>query len=908
MSEFLPLSVLTLGLVVGLAYAALAMGIVLTYKSSRVVNFAHGEVGALAAAVLALLVNDHKVPFGVALVVAVAIAVALGVGSERLVVRRLAKAPRVIVLVATLGLTQLFLFGTLFTTGAIQNKGPGFPLAFRFHVDVGVLVLNASHLLILVLVPLAAIVLALFFRFTRLGVAVRASAENVDSARLAGINVGRVSGVVWAIAAGFSALTGILLGPGKSLLASESMGPGLLLRALAAAVIGKMTSLPRAFAAAVGIGVIEQVLYFNRPMSGEVEVVLFAIVLGGLLMQSRGGLRDQETSSWVFTSVSRSSGARRFGWVAGVGALAVAAAAPAVLNNSQTFLATTILVFAMVALSVTLLTGYAGQISLGQFAFVGLGAAVSFRLMDSAHVPFPVAVLLAAAAGGAASGLIGIPALRVRGLQLGVATLAFALVTQAWLLGQNWLSGSGVVAPRPAIGSFVFDTEKRYYFLVLGTLVLSVLAVRNLTRSGVGRRLVAVRDNEVGAASFAVSPVRAKLTAFIASGTLAALAGAMYGHCVRHFSPETFHASESLRVVAIAVIGGLGSIPGAIAGAVAVVGIERLVKVAYLGFLTTSVGLLGLLLFMPRGLAGIGDALRNGLLRRFGPPEGATQTVAAPLDVVLSAAPAPSSRAETVGARALRVSGMDLAFGGVTALSGVGLSVAAGEVVGIIGPNGAGKTTLFDCICGHVRPDAGRVVLAGRDVTSLAPHARAALGLVRSFQDVRLFPGLTVMDTLRLAQEKHCATNFGGAVLSSPAARAEERRKSRKAVELLELMGLGTYRDKLISELSTGTRRVVELGCMLALEPSVLLLDEPSAGIAQKEVESLGDLLASIRRITGTTMLVIEHDIPLIAAMSDRLVAMESGRVLCEGLPDTVLRDARVVASYLGSAGVAVGR
>ena len=522
--------------------------------------------------------------------------------------------------------------------------------------------------------------------------------------------------------------------------------------------------------------------------------------------------------------------------------------------------------------------------------------------MESAHLPFVVAVLLAAVVGGAVSGLVGIPALRVRGLQLGVATLAFALVTQAWLLGRDWLTGPGVVAPRPSLGSFIFDTEKRYYFLVLGALVLCVLAVRNLTRSGVGRRWVAVRDNEAGAASFAVSPVRAKLTAFVASGTLAAFAGAMYGHCVRHFSPATFNASESLRVVAIAVIGGLGSIGGAIAGAVAVVGIERLVNVAYLGFFTTSVGLLGLLLFMPRGLAGIAEALRNRV-RRVPSVDPAQAT--ASFDFVVQRATAPV-RVETSGARALQISGIDIAFGGVAALSDVSLSVDAGEVVGIIGPNGAGKTTLFDCICGHVRPDAGRVVLAGRDVGSLAPHARAGLGLVRSFQDARLFPGLSVVDTLRLAQEKHCATNFGHAVLGSRAARTEERRKDVKAAELMELMGLGQFRNKLISELSTGTRRVVELACMLALEPSVLLLDEPSAGIAQKEVEALGELLASIRRITGTTMLVVEHDIPLIAQMSDRLVAMESGRVVCEGSPDAVLADARVVASYLGSASVGV--
>ena len=930
-------AVLLLGVIVGLAYASLAMGLVLTYKSSRVVNFAHGEVGALAAALLAWLVNDHKVAFWTALVAMMALAAVMGMGAERLVVRRLSQAPRVIVLVATLGLAQLFLFGTLLTTSRIKNKGPGFPMPFKFQFEVGPLVLNASHLLIIILVPVSALVLAAFFKFTKLGTAVRASAENADSARLSGISVNRVSSLVWALAAVLSAITGVLLGPGKALLATESMGPGLMVRALAAAVFARMVSLPKAFIAGVGIGVIEQVIFFNRPLSGQVELALFFVVIAGLLMQAREGVRKEEASSWSFTSVSRalprelaeSLWAKSQGWVLGLGALALGAAAPVFLSNSQTFLATTVLVFAMVALSVTVLTGYAGQISLGQFAFVGLGAAFSYQLSANFHFPFPLAVASAALLGGLISGLVGIPALRVKGLHLAVATLALALVTQSWLMGQTWMAGSGVIAARPAVGGFSFDTQKRYYFLVLAVLALTVLGVRNLTRSGIGRRMVAVRDNEVGASSFALSPVRAKITGFAIAGTLAALAGALYGHCLQRFSPGTFPATESLRVVAIAVIGGLGSVPGAIAGAGIVVGLERLVKVAYLGLLTTSVGLLALLLFVPRGLAGIGAGFRDRLLDLVGARKlkaleereeveferaVAAEVAGSALSSTVivqeeerqerqaKAAHKPVIRASAPDAPfVLEGHGINLHFGGVVALDDVSISVHTGEVLGIIGPNGAGKTTLFDVICGHTEPQSGRLLFNRGDITDLAPHERAHLGLVRSFQDARLFPGLTVLDTVRLAQERHRMTRIIPALLSLPSSRVAEKEKMDKADGLIEMMGLVAFRDRLAAELSTGTRRILDMACMLALEPSLLLLDEPSAGIAQKEVEALGELLISIRKRTNTTMVIIEHDIPLVSGLSDRLMAMESGKVICVGDPKSVLAHPQVVAAYLGS-------
>jgi ABC-type branched-subunit amino acid transport system ATPase component len=256
----------------------------------------------------------------------------------------------------------------------------------------------------------------------------------------------------------------------------------------------------------------------------------------------------------------------------------------------------------------------------------------------------------------------------------------------------------------------------------------------------------------------------------------------------------------------------------------------------------------------------------------------------------------------------LAVEGLSVRYGGVRALDDLSLRVEAGEILGLIGPNGAGKTTLFECIAGFNPPSAGTVTFDGDDITRTTPEARARRGLIRSFQDARLFESLTVFQTVLVAQEKRHPTTLLADVASLPGRRRQERAKADAADELLATMGLTAFRDKLVAELSTGTRRITELACVVALEPRLLLLDEPSSGIAQREVEALGDLLGRIKEVTGTTMLVIEHDMPLIMGMADRIVALESGRPIAEGTPAEIQRHPQVIASYLGTTAETIHR
>ncbi len=258
---------------------------------------------------------------------------------------------------------------------------------------------------------------------------------------------------------------------------------------------------------------------------------------------------------------------------------------------------------------------------------------------------------------------------------------------------------------------------------------------------------------------------------------------------------------------------------------------------------------------------------------------------------------------------ALEVLEVRVRFGGIQAVGGVTLMAAPGEIVGIIGPNGAGKTTLFDLISGFTRADAGRVVLGGVELTGRSPDHRARLGLGRSFQDARLFPALTVEETIAVALDRWVEVRDPlNPALHLPAAFDSEQDVSRRVAELVELLNLGAFRTKFIHELSTGSRRVVDLACVVAHHPSVVLLDEPSSGIAQRESEALGPLLLRLRDELGATLLVIEHDMPLVTSVADRLVALDQGLLVADGRPDDVLHDPVVVSSYLGDNAAAIAR
>jgi branched-chain amino acid transport system ATP-binding protein len=306
--------------------------------------------------------------------------------------------------------------------------------------------------------------------------------------------------------------------------------------------------------------------------------------------------------------------------------------------------------------------------------------------------------------------------------------------------------------------------------------------------------------------------------------------------------------------------------------------------------------------------AGSADSGPDGGAAAPGGSAAGSRSFASPTNAG-SADPASTDRAAPPGASALEVAGLSRSFGGVTAVADVSLTARAGEIVGIIGPNGAGKTTLFDLISGFVPADAGTVLLGGEDVSSASVPERAWRGLGRSFQDARLFPALTVEETLAVALERWIEVRDPvNPALRLPAAFDSEEHVRQRVEELIELFGLGGFRSRFVRELSTGSRRVVDLACVAAHRPTVVLLDEPSSGIAQRETEALGPLLHRLRDGLGAALVVVEHDVPLVTSISDRLIAMDQGAVIAEGPPAEVVADPAVVASYLGTDRTAIAR
>lgn len=630
-----PRAIFLNGAAIGLLYGLLGMGLILVYRANRIINFAQAQLGSVPAVVALLLMLRKDVSYFLVVPIVLVGGALLGGLVEIVFIRRFKDAPRLIVTVATIGVSLLLLVlefqaQTTITGELVSSSSFTTPFT-RFGFDFGPLRFTGDFIVAAVVTGVICTLLGSFFRFTDMGVAVRASAENGERAALLGIPVRRVSTVVWIIAAVLSAVAVFLRAPMVGLTLGSSIGPSVLLYGLAAAVVARMDSLPLCIVAGMGIGIVDQsALYGTRKASLSVAVML-VVILAALLAQRARLARAFDTAIGTWQSVKeyrpipselRDTREVSTARTALVGALVLLTIAlPLMLPDRFAGRFTLVVIVAMVGVSLVILTGWSGQISLGQFGFAGVGAGVAGALTTNFHADFFACIVAAGLAGALAAVLIGLPALRIQGLFLAVTTLAFAFTVQYFFLNKDYfgwaLPEQGEVVGRPRLyGRFDVSSDTRFYFLCLFFLGLSLILGRALRRNRSGRVMIGVRDNGRGVQAYGVNLARTRLAAFAISGFIAAVAGALLAFKTGSVDHTTFSPERSISVFTIAVIGGLTSLPGAMLGAVWVEGVPFLFNGSeFVRFLTSGVGLLLLLLLVPGGLSEVMYRVRDSFLR-----------------------------------------------------------------------------------------------------------------------------------------------------------------------------------------------------------------------------------------------------------------------------------------------------
>lgn len=912
---------IVLGLITGLTIGFLAVGLVLVYKANRFINLAHAQMGTYSAVLLAKMVLDWGWSWWAAFPFAIVVGVATGLLVERFVIRplRARSASTVALLLVTVGVAQL-----LSALEFIPVLGPntqkltlqGYPLPFKSHVKIEGVVLGGQYILVLILVPVVVAALAAFLKYSTMGRMIRAAASNPDAARLVGVSIPKVSMVTWGIAGALAAVTAVVLAPSQPSFDASSLGPDLLLRALGAAAVGGFVSIPAALVGGLGLGLVEQLTLYWSGSGGEADLAVFALILviimlrgrviaaafktGGTLIAERPPLRVPDLVAGRAFVRNQTRLLALVGLFLGL----VFPLLPYFRPDYRRFDLTLVLIYALLGVSVTMLVGWAGQISLGHFALIGAGAYLTAKLSPHGF-SIPLLLFLCGLLGALIMVVVGLPAIRVRGLTLVVTTLGLGTVSYEWLFKQNWFGSSrsyGLqVIPPGLYGLGRPSSMLSIYYLSLGVLGIALVGASALRRSLPGRMIVAVRDNESAALAFGVTPATTKLAALGISGFIAATGGVLWADAWQNISLSQFNPALSLSILAVPVIGGLGSLSGAVAASVVIY-----INAFFISPLLTGVfgsvgsqigfqlilgggGLIAIMLSYPTGIAGAAQRVWEKFLQR----------------VADEAAARPQPKAEAP--EALVVNDLRLSFGGVQALDGTSIQVRKGEIVGLIGPNGAGKSTLINAVSGQLHA-SGRVELLGVDVSDLPPDMRWMHGLGRSFQDALLFPGLTVKDVIQVALRSDDRYGFTAAMLRFPWAMRAQQSSERAAEQIIDRFGLRPWANILVSDLSTGTRRICDLAAQVAARPKVLLLDEPTAGVAQRETEAFPPLVRRIRDDLSCAILIVEHDMPMLMGLCDRIYAMENGRVIAEGTPEEVRNDPAVIASYLGTDLVAIDR
>ncbi len=934
------------GIVDGAIYALLALGFSLVFNVTTVLALAQGAFVTMGALTMNSFMVSAHLPIAVAFIATLAVILTVTGIVEWVIIRpALGRISYTNLLILMAGLLTAFEGGAFLIWGSIpytlRQFIPGKPF------DVGGVSIASQDIWVLATMIVCVGLLWVFLTRTTIGRGMRATAENMDAARLMGVSVDRTILFSFLISALLGAIAGVVIAPLTSL--DFTSMAGFTTEGLIAVTLGGLGSLFGSVTGGMVLGVMDALLsgYVSSTFGTAFGLILLILLLivrpQGLLGKIRGARAD---------IAARLIGKEHMPiqlprWLSRSGMLAVGIVMlglPSFLSQSKYFTTFNIVgIFCLAIVGLELLTGIAGQVSLGQAGFMAIGGYTSAILVIHYHVTWILGLLAGIALSIAAATLLGLAGSRVRGMYMAIVTLAFGIFVEAVGNGLGITGGpSGLYGiPSFSIGGYSFDTETRFYYLIWGLVAVALILTGNLIRSSRGRIFRVMHEDDVGARSLGLDTRRAKVIVFVLSAVLGSIAGTLYAGYFHYFSPGMVGSAVSLEMITMLVVGGSGTQLGPLVGVALLMFLPDVSQRIANDALVIDGALLVLALrFLPSGLYGGFNQLmlwgtrsfsryRNYMSNALLKP-GSTAVVSSGDEAEITGNTVIPSRSNhstvsfnegvevpehaeskpnrivrgslntiATNVDALQVEGLSKSFGGVQAVQGVSFEVAEGSIAALIGPNGAGKSTVFNLVTSIYAPDAGNVQLWGREIRGRTPDQIVAAGLFRTFQTSRIFRRLTVLENVLVGGYILSQNSYFAQALWMRNVQRKEKELVRRALAILDAVGLSDRANDPAFTLPLAGQKYLDLARALMSGARLLLLDEPGAGMNDAETAELGAMLLAIRDV-GHTILVVDHNMDLVMGVADEVTVMDAGKVIANGTPDQIQRNESVIVAYFG--------